>query len=133
MTGIRIWEGSVIPFLLYNSSTWMEMRKKDLQRLTDLQNFFFSTLFNVQNSPICSFYWDTTMLSMKNWILKNKLLFFFHLKSLPRDSMAARVLDQQEKFGLPGILKDIKPFLIHHKVSDVTKFTRNKWRNFIKC
>ena len=131
MTGIRICEGSVIPFLLYNSSTWMEMRKKDLQRLTDLQNFFFSTLFNVQNSPICSFYWDTTMLSMKNRILKNKLLFFFHLKSLPRDSMAARVLDQQEKFGLPGILKDIKPLLIHHKVSDVTKFTRNQWRNFI--
>ena len=40
-TGIMLWESVVIPFLLHNASTWMEMRKTDLDKLTKLQNQFF--------------------------------------------------------------------------------------------
>ena len=36
-TGVLLWESCLIPFLLYNSSTWMEIRTSALEILSKLQ------------------------------------------------------------------------------------------------
>ena len=41
-TGLLIWESAIIPFLLYNSNTWFQMKKDDMKRLDKLQDLFFS-------------------------------------------------------------------------------------------
>ena len=50
-TGILIWESCLIPFLLNNSSTWLETKKSDIDRLVKLQNLFLCTLLGVQHCP----------------------------------------------------------------------------------
>ena len=82
LTGIMIWEAAVIPSLLYNSGTWLSMAKKDMERLDKLQTLFFTTIFQVQHSPTCAFYFDLNMLTMQNRILKNKLLLLHHISNL---------------------------------------------------
>ena len=55
-TGILLWESCVLPFLLNNCSTWVEIKKCDLNRLCNLQSLFLNTLLNVQKSEVhCSF------------------------------------------------------------------------------
>ena len=37
VTGIEIWEVAIIPFLLYNSETWTEIKKDTITLLNGLQ------------------------------------------------------------------------------------------------
>ena len=133
MTGITIWEAAVIPSLLYNSSTWVCMRNEDLKRLEKLQRLFLSTLFQVQNSPAPSFNWDLKILTMENRILKYKLMFIFHLFTLPNDAVAYQVLQNQVQFSFPGLYFELEEFLknngIHEK--NIIDFTKTQWRKFV--
>ena len=126
-----IWEMAVIPFLLNNSSTWFSMKKTDIERLSKLQNLFFSVLFKVQHSPAPSFLWDCQTLTMSNRILKSKLMLCHHILSLPSSAVAHQVLLEQIRLRLPGLWLVIEEFIIVHKVSDVTNFSKKQWKDLI--
>ena len=81
-TGILLWESCVIPFLLNNCSTWMEIRSRDVERLNKVQNLFLNCLLGVFKSPVDLMYWDLKFLTINHRILKEKLLFFHDLKYL---------------------------------------------------
>ena len=57
-TGILLWESCVIPFLLNNCSTWMEIRSRDVERLNKVQNLFLNCLLGVFKCPVDLMYWD---------------------------------------------------------------------------
>ena len=72
-TGLILWEACVIPYLLYNSSTWMEMKKSDIERLNKIDRMFYNLLLGVQHCPSIGMYWDLGRLTILNRILKEKL------------------------------------------------------------
>ena len=43
-TGLVLWESCVIPSLLYNCSTWVEVGKEEEKALTDQQDYFLRLL-----------------------------------------------------------------------------------------
>ena len=47
MTGLEIWEVSVIPFLMNNSDTWINISATTLDKLDSLQNLFYRVLLSV--------------------------------------------------------------------------------------
>ena len=89
LTGMRIWNMAVVPFLFYNSECWVEMPNKALKILDSIQNSFFRALFAIcVGCPIPAFYWDTGSLSAKNVVIMRKLLFIHDFDNIPEDSLA---------------------------------------------
>ena len=100
-----IFESSVIPMVLHNSATWLEISRKTYKVLRDLFNYFFTCIFRISvGCPKPSYYWETSMLTVENYILKMKLNMLHHLKNLPEGSLGKEFLDLQlEDKSLGGI------------------------------
>ena len=87
-------------------------------------------LFSVGSGcPIPILYWDTGGLPMNLRILKKKLMFLHHVKTLPDNSLAKEVVEAQEKLSFPGLVKECQDFLNKFEINDVTSFTKLQWKS----
>ena len=130
--GMLLWEACVIPYPINNSSTWLQINQKDLNTLIKLENLFFHNILGVQKCPSLLMSWDLGSIVMPLRILKEKLLLYHHIRSLPVSSLAHQFLLVQEKYNFPSLKDEIGEFLAEFEVSDVKKFTKVQWRNFVK-
>ena len=131
-SGILIWESCVIPFLLNNCSTWINMKKCDTDRLNKLQNLFLNTLLNVKHCPIPIMYLDLSILTIPMRILQEKLILYHHISSLPDSAIAKKILQIQENLHLPSLYREIDKFLIENEICDVRKFSKREWKAFVR-
>ena len=131
-TGMMIWESCIIPFLLNNCSTWLEIRQSDVDKLVKLQNLFLSSLLGIQNCPAVMMYGDLCVLTIPHRILKEKLILYHHISTLPEQALAHRILDTQERHQLRGLSQEVRPFLSRHQVIDVKSFSKIAWKDFDK-
>ena len=92
-TIILLWESCVLPFLLYNCSTWLQMKDGDMEILCKLQRLFLNSLLGVRNCPSALMLWDLAMLDMPLRVLREKLLLYHHICSLPETSLAFQILE----------------------------------------
>ena len=130
-TGLLIWESCIIPFILNNSSTWLDIKQKDIERLVKLQNLFLSVLLGIQNCPAVMMYWDLAILTIPNRILKNKLMFYHHIANLPDHALCRKILDTKVRLKLGGLHEEVRQFLARHQVIDIQKFTKPEWKRFV--
>ena len=132
LTGITIWESAILPKLLYNAECWFNISKASIKKLENVQLCFYRMLFSVgAGCPISILYWDTGGLTMKFRILKKKLMFLHHVKTLPDDSLAKEVVEAQEKFNLPGLVQECQDFLSTAGINDVTIYSKQQWKSTI--
>ena len=69
--GIEIWELAIMPFLMNNSETWVEISLKTIDHLDNLQNMFYRYLLATPRScPIPALLWETGGLLMEHRIAK---------------------------------------------------------------
>ena len=67
--GLEIFNMAILPALLYNSETWLEIADSTVERLDRLQLILLRSLFAVPSStPIPALSWDSGQLSMKHKI-----------------------------------------------------------------
>ena len=97
LSGVLLWKCSVLPFLLSHASCWMDIKKKDMEKLIRLQNLFLNVLLGVSNCPTPLMLWDLKILSIPMQILKAKLLLFHHVSTLPGNSLSKQVLNEQQR------------------------------------
>ena len=98
LTGITVWESAILPKLLYNAECWFNISQASIKKLENVQLCFYRMLFSVGSGcPIPILYWDSGGLPMKLRILKKKLIFLHHVKTLPEESLAKEVVEVQEK------------------------------------
>ena len=93
--GIRgafdIWELAIIPMLLNNCDTWLNISNDTENKLEDLQNLFFRTILQVPIScPKPAALWETGTLQMKLRIWKKKLNLYKYLQQLDKESLASK-------------------------------------------
>ena len=74
-TGLMIWESCIVPFLLNNSSTWLDIKQSDIERLVKIQNLFLCSLLAIQHCPAVMMYWDLSLLTIPIRILKEKFVY----------------------------------------------------------
>ena len=55
---LMIWEACIIPYMLYNASSWIRMKEKDIEKLTNLQNYFCNMILAIQKCPAALMIWD---------------------------------------------------------------------------
>ena len=130
-SGILIWESCIIPFLLNNSSTWINMKKNDIERLNKIQNLFLFTLLNVHHCPIPIMYIDLAVLLIPFLILKEKLILFHHISNLPENAVARNILQIQQRLHLRGLNEEVSQFLTEHEIYDVKQFTKVEWKRLV--
>ena len=80
--GLMLWESCIIPFLLNNSPTWFQMKQRDLETLTKIENLFYNNLLAIQKCPAVGMMWDLGVIVMPLRIRKEKLLLYHHIVSL---------------------------------------------------
>ena len=75
--GLDIFNMAILPVLLYNSETWLEIDDTTIDRLDRLQLILLRNLFAVPSStPIPALSWDSGQLSMKHKINEKKAEFY---------------------------------------------------------
>ena len=85
----KVVEMVVIPSVLNNSDTWMEIESSATNRLDELQNCMFKKLFAVPNSvPTPALRSELGCLSMEERIDSRKFNFIFHVKTLEEPALA---------------------------------------------
>ena len=133
MSGLDIWELAVIPMLLYNCETWVDLSKKTIEELEKIQLQFIRTALSVGSGcPLPFLYSETGLLSMEMRILEKKLNFLHHLNQLPSTSLAKEVLVTQISFGVPGIYNDCREFLAKFEIFDLSLYSKFQFKKMIK-
>ena len=79
------------------------------------------------------YYWDTKSLQTEEVIMKDTLLFLWHLSSLNDNSLAKEIYNlQKEDESLPSLLGECKSFLdelqIHRSPSS---YSKSEWKRLI--
>ena len=65
---------------------------------------------------------------MKFRILKKKLIFLHHVRTLPDDSLAKEIVEVQEKSNFPGLVKECQDFLSKAGINDITSYSKQQWK-----
>ena len=135
--GIDIWELAIIPSLLNNCSTWVEISSQSVEKVNKLQNIFLQTLFAVgQSCPSPALCWDTDTLQIKIRIDQAKLNLLHHIKNSDKDTLAKQVYDEQSDHGWPGLVSECRDIMKEWGIPDITRdgdnITKAQWKNIVK-
>ena len=89
VAGLDIWELAILPSLLNNSQTWVNIEQNSIDMLEDIQNTMYRTLLCVPKTcPTPSLCWDMGGVQMKFRIMLKKLEFIWHIVNLEDDTLA---------------------------------------------
>ena len=82
-SAIDLFELAILPALLYNSETWVEISKEAEEKLENLQLFFVRLILRVpQGTPKIALRSETGLLSMKLRVWKRKCMMVHHIKNM---------------------------------------------------
>ena len=131
--GLDIWELSVLPFLLNNCSTWVDIPKGVYKQLNDLQNMFYRFLFATAiSTPIPALLWETGGLTMENRIKIYKLSFYHHLVSLEQSSVASKIASVAEVAGYPGLVQEYQALCTELRLPKPQTVSKQSWNKLVK-
>lgn len=123
----------IVPMILHNSETWINIPKQTMEQLNKLQTSFYQVIFSVGwGYPTPILYFDTAGLKMTNQILKRKLLFLHHVATLPEDSLAREILEVQAKNNLPGLVEECREVLAEFGVTDLEVYSKSQWKKLVR-
>ena len=135
VAGIDIWELAILPSLLNNCQTWINIGQDSIDMLEDLQNTLYRTLLSVPRTcPRPSLCWDMGGVQMYLRIIMKKLEFIWHLVNLEERTLAKEILEIQRNLKLPGLVKECSEWINQFNLPDVlnTKLSKQQWKNAVK-
>ena len=87
-----MFELAILPTLLYNAETWVDISKDAVDRLDSIQRFFVRLVLRVpKGTYLPALRSETGMLGMKVIIWKKKVMMVHHLKNLDDNALAKEV------------------------------------------
>ena len=129
---LSLWEGAVVPMLLYNADTWGIISNKTWKLLNSVFNDFYRCLFRIGSGcPIVGFYWHCGDLFVENRILQMKLNFLYHLENLEDGALAKEIYKIEVKKAV-GIVEELKDHLAKMNVESTRGYTKWKWKILVK-
>ena len=76
-------------------------------------------------------YFDLAALTVPFRILKLKLIFYHHVATLPKNSVANQMLVIQEKFKYPSLYDQLKPFFTRYGIVDIEGYSKKVWKQMV--
>ena len=135
--GLEIFNLAILPTLLYNADTWVQIEDKTINRLESLQKTLLRSLLCVPTStPGPAINWDTGFISVNYRVFQKKLLFLFHLKHLDETSLANEIFELQKKFNTPGFVNEgrrlLERFSLPNIIDEKHPISRLQWKKMVK-
>ena len=135
--GLEIFNLAILPQLLYNAATWFEITDTTINRLESLQRILLRCLLCVPNStPVAALSFDSGFLSVRYRIYQAKLTFIHHLVSLDKSSLASEIFTLQQKFNLPGFVKEgrqlIEKFSLPNIIDEKLNISQLRWKQMVR-
>ena len=130
---LDIFDTAILPAVIHNCETWIEMSPKTMKILDDFYNSFFRCILRCcSGTPKVNFYWQTGSTRMENIILSKQLMFFHHLANLPVESLAGEVFRIQLENSIPGIVTKCKDHIEKMGNPNPEVETKRSWKTKVK-
>ena len=130
--GLEIWELAIIPYMLNNSDTWVEISKSTIETLNNLQYMFYIYLLATPRTcPIPALLWETGGVLMEHRIAQKKLMFYHHLINLPENSLAKEIASIQTKMSFPGLMTECANLMEDYELEDAKAFSKMQWKKIV--
>ena len=131
--GLNIWEIAILPFLINNCETWVDISSESVKMLDDIQLLFLRQLFGTPRTcPSPALLWESGSTMMVHRIARRKLMFYHHLINLPENTLAFEVAQVQEILGYPGLVQEAKLLIERYGLPNPQPFTKNQWKTLTK-
>ena len=125
-TGLVLWESCVVPSLLYNCSTWVEVGKEEEKHLNDQQDYFLRLLWWAgPGTPRVALRADTATRSMSARIWKEKILLVYHISHLEVGDLARDLMNEQVRQGWPGLVVEVSKLCETLRLEDTSSTYKN--------
>ena len=126
VAGIDIWELAILPSLMNNCQTWINIGKDSIDMLEGLQNKLYRTLLSVPKTcPLPSLCWDMGGMQMYLRIIMKKLEFIWHRVNMEDGTLAKEIMEIQRDQKLPGLVQECSEWI-------VLKISKNEWKRAVK-
>ena len=136
LAGLELWEMAILPSLLNNCQTWINISDESIKILEDLQNTMYRTLLSVPRTcPIPALCWDMGALQMRLRIKQKKLEFLWHLNNLEDGTLAKEMLEVQKEYCMPGLVSECSEWIREASLPNilVEKITKPQWKKIVKA
>ena len=135
--GLMIFNMAILPALLYNSETWLEVDDATIGRLDRLQLILLRSLFSVPSStPIPALNWDSGQLSMTHRINERKLKFIHYVSNLNCSVLAKQVYETQKLYNYPGFIPESRALLKNYGLPNIIDekmcFSKLVWKKMVR-
>ena len=132
-SAIELYESCIIPSLLSNAATWMEIRKETEYKLDAIQDLFGRVLFQVpQSTPRLATRAALGLQGMKWRVWQAKLLLVVALREQEEDCLAREVLEEQVRMGWPGLATEAQEICQEIGLPDVTNSKNRVYKEDVK-
>ena len=128
-----LWNSAVLPMLLHNGESWVEMLPKTYKVLNDVFLKFLRTIFRIGACcPIMILNWDSASLKPHHHLLQMKLIFIHHLHHLPDSSLAKMTYIRQVSEELPGLIQENRQHLEQIDFENTKSLSKWTFRKLVK-
>ena len=118
---IDLYESCIVPSLLSNASTWMEVRKETEEKLDGLQDLLGRVLLQVpQSTPKLETRGALGLLGMKWRVWQAKVLLAVAIREQEEGCLAREVWEEQVRMGWPGLAREVKAICKEIGIADIT-------------
>ena len=121
---IDIYEGCIVPSIIANCSTWMDIQKQSEDRLDDLQDLFGRVLLKMpQSTHRLAFRGALGLLGSRWRVFQEKVLLVkaISIKAQDDDCLAKEMLEEQVRMGWPGLALEVQEICKLRGLPDITQ------------
>jgi hypothetical protein len=119
---LDMYEACIIPSLLTNAGTWVEISEGAIEMLDDLQDTFGRVLLSLPlSTPRASLRAALGLLGMKWRVWEQKILLVQAIKQQEEGGLAREVLEEQLQMGWPGLVMEVSQISKDINIPDATQ------------
>ena len=120
--GIDLYEACIVPLLLSNCSTWLEIDEEAEDMLDSIQDLFGRVLMKLPAStPRLAIRGAMGLLGMRWRVWEAKLLLYLAIQEQDEGGLARDVLDQQVRMDWPGLGEEVRRICKDVGLPDITR------------
>ena len=135
--GLDIFTMAILPVMMTNSSTWIMIDKKTIDKLDNFQHLLQRCLLGASNStPLVALSWDLGMISMEHYINQTKLIFLHFLIGQHDDNLSKEMYTIQKSLNFPGFIPEARNLITKYNLPNIidqeVQMTKFKWKSIVK-
>ena len=128
-------EGIIVTKLLYNSETWTNLTKTNIEQLEKIQNNSLKRLLRIPYStPSLGLLYELQIPTIQSTIEKRKLMYYHKILN-QKETLAKQILIQQKNLHSNHFMKEIDGLLLKYQLEkyneNLTEISKSQWKKIV--